>query len=622
MSDLFPSPSDLPQGVFQTSDGGAQWRVWAPYADALSLVIWRDADECVMPMKNSGDGYFMQRASDVGVGLRYAYRFPSGNTRPDPATRWQPDGIHAPSAVFFPEPEGTDGRWAGVSLRDLVIYELHVGTFTSEGTFDAIVPRLDDLVSLGVTAIELMPIAQFPGSRNWGYDGVHPYAVQNSYGGPQGLMRFVKSAHEAGLGVIVDVVYNHFGPEGNYIGEFGPYYSDCHHTPWGNAINFDGPDSGPVRRFVIDNAVSWVRDFGVDGLRLDAVQTIYDLSAKHLLAELAEEVRTVADKQNRHVHVIGETNQNDSRLVQTAERGGYGLDGIWADDLHHSIHASLTGERDGYYVDFGQPEHIAKAFNDAFVYDGRYSRYRRSRHGNNVDAIGREKFVVCIQNHDQVGNRPMGDRLSTNLSDEQLRLAAALMLISPFTPLLFMGEEYGETAPFPFFCSFLDEALGSAVRRGRRAGILASGFRIAGRLPDPCSRQTFDSATLSWQWQNASSRLRLRLLYQRLLAARKEWPVLRDRLRPTATVIESTDESVERSGIARILELTYERCPEYRVIANVCASSFVIPQKFSEQRVLFTTMDAPADKSSLGLDELHPYELKVFGPQSWVELRE
>lgn len=492
-----------------------------------------------------------------------------------------------------------------------MIYELHVGTFTAEGTFDAIIPRLEDLVSLGVTAIELMPIAQFPGSRNWGYDGVHLFAAQNSYGGPQGLLRLVEAAHEAGLGVILDVVYNHLGPEGNYVGEFGPYYSDRHHTPWGNAINYDGPDSGPVRRLVIDNAVSWVRDFGLDGLRLDAIQTIYDLSAKHLLAELQEEVQTLAREQQRHIHVIGETNQNDSRLIRPPEQGGYGLDGIWADDLHHSIHALLTGEDDGYYVDFGRAEHLAKVFNDSLVYDGRYSRYRRARHGNRVDHIERERFVVCIQNHDQVGNRPSGDRLSTLVSDEQQRLAAALLLISPFTPMLFMGEEYGETAPFPFFCSFLDESLNKAVRRGRRQGIEASQFRVSGQLPNPSRAKTLESAKLSWRWEDEPRRLRMRQMYQRLLAARKIWPALRDHLRPTATLIDSFSGLPSDKNPSKILTLTYEQAPEFVVFANLSARDCPLPNNLSDHATLFTTQEAADLEQPRAPYKLQPFELRV-----------
>ena len=378
-------------------------------------------------------------------GLPYAFKLADGREYPDPASRWQPDGVHRPSAVFFPESyRWSDAAWRGVARDDLVIYELHVGTFTPEGTFDAIIPRLPQLRSLGVTAVELMPVAQFAGDRNWGYDAVYPYAVQNSYGGPRALQRLVDAAHQAGLAVILDVVYNHLGPEGNYLGNFGPYFTDRYRTPWGMAINYDGPDSDAVRQFVIDNARMWVRDFHIDGLRLDAVHAIYDLSPRHILAEIQAAVQREAARAGRLVHVIAESNQNDVRLIRPRERGGYGLDGVWSDDFHHSVHALLTGERDGYYLDFGEPAHLAKALNDVFVYDGCYSPFRRRRHGSRVGAIDRTRFVVCVQNHDQVGNRARGDRLGTLVAPAAQRLACGLLLLSPCVPLLFMGEEYGE----------------------------------------------------------------------------------------------------------------------------------------------------------------------------------
>ncbi len=614
MKDLFPTPTDLPQGVFPTDGGGAEWRVWAPHTEALSIVLWREGREVVVPMDLADDGYFTHTQLDVSEGSRYAYRFPDGSTRPDPASRWQPNGVHQPSAVYFPRAAKTETDWHGIPLRELVIYELHVGTFTQEGTFDAIISRLEDLVELGITAIELLPIAEFPGQRNWGYDGVHPYAAQSSYGGPQGLQRLVEAAHAVGLGVILDVVYNHLGPEGNYIGEFGPYYSDQYHTPWGNALNYDGPDSGAVRRFVIDNAVSWVRDFGLDGLRLDAIQTIYDLSAKHLLAELQEEVQAVARAEQRHIHVIGETNQNDARLLHESKRGGFGLDGIWADDLHHSIHATFTGERDGYYVDFGRAEHVAKVFNDSLVYDGRYSQYRRARHGNRVNDIDREKFVVCIQNHDQVGNRPQGDRLSTLISDEQQRLAAALMLLSPFTPMLFMGEEYGETRPFPFFCSFLDESLNAAVRRGRREGIRASQFDINGNLPDPSRVKTFNGSRLTWNWCDDPAKANMRDLYRQLLKARRIWPAIRDHLPPTCEVISLSE--CGESEAAPLLQVRYDQQPDFTIIANLSASIRSAGEVAAGQEVLLSTVNHEPTSVRKGIEALAAYELVVLGPAS------
>jgi len=480
-------------------------------------------------MTPEGFGYFTCRQSDVRAGLRYAFRLDDGREYPDPASRWQPDGVHQPSALWFPtEYKWGDGSWRGVPREELAVYELHVGAFTPEGTLAAIIPRLGQLAELGVTAIELMPVAQFPGERNWGYDGVHPFAAQNTYGGPRALQELIDAAHQAGLAVLLDVVYNHFGPEGNYLGLFGPYETDRYRTPWGKAVNFDGPESDPVRRFVIDNALFWVRDFHADGLRLDAVHAIHDFSARHILAELQSEVQAEAARAGRVVHVIAESDLNDVRLVVPPERGGHGLDAAWSDDFHHCVHALLTGERDGYYRDFGRPEQLAKAYNDVYVYDGCYSPFRQRRHGNRVGEADRTRFVVSVGNHDQVGNRALGERLTALLPPEARRLACGLLLVSPCVPLLWMGEEYGETRPFPFFSSFGDPQLVEAVRRGRREEFAALEFRWGTEIPDPQSPETFLAAKLQWDWSSPEPSARRRL-HADLLAARRCWPALRDR---------------------------------------------------------------------------------------------
>ena len=493
-------------------------------------------------MTPEGDGYFVHERPHVEEGFSYAFKLADGHDYPDPASRWQPNGVHRPSAVFFPESyQWSDAAWRGIARDELVIYELHVGAFTPEGTFDAIVPRLPQLVSLGVTAVELMPVAQFPGGRNWGYDAVYPYAVQNSYGGPRGLQRLVDAAHRAGLAVILDVIYNHLGPEGNYLANYGPYFTDRYRTPWGKAINYDGADSDAVRQFVIDNACMWIRDFHADGLRLDAVHAIYDLSPCHILADIQAAVRQEAARADRLVHVIAESNQNDVRLIGPTDRGGLGLDGVWSDDFHHSVHALLTGERDGYYLDFGEPAHLAKALNDVFVYDGCYSPFRRRRHGSRVGAADRTRFVVCIQNHDQVGNRARGDRLGTMIVPAAQRLACGLVLLSPCVPLLFMGEEYGEQRPFPFFSSFADPVLVEAVRRGRREEFAALAFQWGQEIPDPQDARTFAAAKLGWMWPEGSAQAQLRQLYQDLLAARRRWPALRDRRHTAAQLVNASD---------------------------------------------------------------------------------
>jgi maltooligosyltrehalose trehalohydrolase len=529
-----------PQGALQQPDGSVSWRVWAPFSTAVSLVAFSEGDRREIAMTAEGGGYFVHRQDRAVEGLRYALKLADGHDYPDPASRWQPDGVHRPSALFFPETyDWSDRGWRGVAREDLVIYELHIGTFTPEGTFEAIIPRLPQLRALGVTAIELMPVSQFPGERDWGYDAVYPYAVQNSYGGPRAMQRFVDAAHRSGLAVILDVIYNHLGPEGNYAGKFGPYFTDCYRTPWGEAVNYDAAHSNPVRQFVIDNAQMWVRDFHLDGLRLDAVQTIFDFGPRHILAEIQVAVRRDAAHAQRLVHVIAESNQNDVRLVRPRKQGGYGLDGVWSDDFHHSVHSVLTGQRDGYYEDFGPPEHIAKAYNDVFVYDGCHSEFHHRRYGSRVGAVDRSRFVFCIQNHDQVGNQPQGDRLSTLIAPAAQRLACGLLMLSPCVPLLFMGEEYGEKNPFPYFCSFDDPALIEAVRRGRREEVAAIRFEKGIEIPDPQSPETFAAAKLSWSWPEGSPQAQLRQLYQDLLAARRQWPALRDRRHTSARLVST-----------------------------------------------------------------------------------
>lgn len=518
-------------GVSTTPEGRTLWRVWAP-GKKVRLVTWPGGSRREDAMRPLQFGFFEFETEAVPEGLRYAFRVAGCDLDlPDPATRWQPDGVHKPSAVLNPEGfDWHDADWKGLPQSALVIYELHVGTFTPEGTFDAVIPRLPQLMELGVTALEIMPVSQFPGARNWGYDGVHPYAAQNTYGGPHGLARLVDAAHQQGLAVLLDVVYNHFGPEGNYVSQFGPYFTDRYHTPWGKALNFDGYDSDAVRKYVVDNACQWIYDFHLDGLRLDAVQTIFDESGCHILAEIQAAVEEVSKETGRTTVIIAETDQNDRRLIDAREQGGYGMAGVWSDDLHHSIHSLVTGQTDGYYQDFGRPEHLVKSLKSGFCYDGCWSEFRRRRHGNWAADLPRERFVTCIQNHDQVGNRPLGDRLATLATPAAQRLAAAVHLLSPFTPLLYMGEEYGETRPFPFFCSFLDKGLIDAVRRGRKAEFSSLSFQWKGEIPDPQSEQTFASAVLSWDWAADPQRQGLRKLYQVLLAARKSCPALMDRV--------------------------------------------------------------------------------------------
>jgi maltooligosyltrehalose trehalohydrolase len=465
-------------------------------------------------------GYHVGVLDDVPVGTRYLLRLDDGPERPDPASRCQVEGVHGPSMVVEPGFPWTDAGWLGRPLDEYVIYEIHVGTFTDEGTFDAAVRHLDELRDLGVTAVELMPVAQFPGDRNWGYDGVYPFAVQWSYGGPTGLKRFVDACHRRGLAAILDVVYNHLGPEGNYLPEFGDYLSPSHKTPWGSALNFDGPGSDEVRHLFSSNALMWLEEFHFDALRLDAVHAMVDMSARPFLAELAEEVEERSRALGRPLLLIAESDLNAPRLVRPRASGGYALDGQWADDFHHALHALLTGERHGYYVDYGEPGQLVRALRDGFVFQGQHSSYRRRRHGDSTAGLPGSAFVVYAQNHDQVGNRMSGDRLAASLSAQDLRLAAGIVLLSPFVPLLFMGEEYGETAPFPFFVSHGDPGLLRAVREGRNREFAQ--FAWSGEPPDPGAPATFRSARLNRSLRGRSPHRELLAFYKELLSLRRE----------------------------------------------------------------------------------------------------
>jgi maltooligosyltrehalose trehalohydrolase len=417
-----------------------------------------------------------------------------------------------------------DQGWKGIPLSQWILYELHVGTFTLEGTFAALIPRLPELVELGVNVLELMPVAQFPGERNWGYDGVYPYAVQTSYGGAAGFKALVNACHQLGLAVILDVVYNHLGPEGNYLRDFGPYFTDKYHTPWGDALNFDDRYSDGVREFFLQNAEYWLEEFHLDGLRLDAVHAIYDFSAYLFLQELAEQVDALEARTGRPRVLIAESDLNDVRLITPREQGGYGLDAQWCDDFHHSLHTLLTGEKTGYYQDFGELEHLAKAYRESYVYSGQYSCYRARRHGNSAAGRPGSQFVVCIQNHDQIGNRMLGERLSQLTSFEGLKLAAATLLLAPMLPLLFMGEEYGEVAPFLYFVSHGDPDLVEAVRQGRRREF--SAFAWQGEPPDPQAEETFLRSKLNWDLKKAGHHQVLWKWYQTLIRLRKTQPAL------------------------------------------------------------------------------------------------
>jgi len=517
------APPAPPLGAAYLGDGTTRFLVWAPSARSVDVHLVAPQPR-LAAMAPRDRGYYECVVPGVAPGARYLYRLDGDRERPDPASRLQPEGVHGPSQVVATEFRWSDGGWRGLPLAEYILYELHVGTFSGDGTFDAAAQHLDALAALGVTAVELMPVTQFPGARNWGYDGTYLFAVHPAYGGPDGLRRFVDACHARGMAAVLDVVYNHLGPEGNYLGEFGPYFTDRHRTPWGSAVNMDGPDSDEVRRFLVENALTWVTEFHVDALRLDAVHAIVEQSARPFLQELAEAVHAEAARQGRRVYVIAESNLNDPRLVRPAARGGYGLDSQWSDDLHHALHVLLTGERWGYYADYCGTGDLARAVRDGFVYGGQRSAYRRRRYGALAGDLPGEQFVVCAQNHDQVGNRARGDRLTALVSFEALKVAAGAVLVSPYVPLLFMGEEYGEPAPFLYFTSHADPALTDAVRRGRRAEF--AGWGLGADVPDPQDEATFRRSKLHWELRDAPPHRTLLEFYTELMRLRRTLPAL------------------------------------------------------------------------------------------------
>jgi maltooligosyltrehalose trehalohydrolase len=524
---------ERPLGAVMAGEDECSFQVWAPRAKKLEIHITFPNDR-IIAMQSAERAYFFAEVSDVRPGTLYFYRFDDGRERPDPASRFQPQGVHGPSQVVDRDFPWTDREWRGLALDKYVLYELHVGTFTPEGTFDAIIPRIGALKELGITAIELMPAAQFPGNRNWGYDGVYPYAVQESYGGPDALKRLVNACHGQGMAVVLDVVYNHLGPEGNYSSEFGEYFTDLYKTPWGQSLNFDDRGSDEVRRYFIENALQWITDFRFDALRLDAIHAIVDSSATPFLQELADKVHARAKELDRRVYLFPESNRNDAREVTSCAEGGLGLDSVWNDDFHHSLHVLLTGEQTGYYEDFHGVEDLAQAFRAGFVYSGQYSKYRGRRHGNSSEKVPGERLIVFAQNHDQVGNRLLGDRLAQTASFDQLQLAAGTVLLAPYIPLLFMGEEYGETAPFLYFVSHGDPALVEAVRKGRAEEFVQ--FRWSGEIPDPQSEETFARSKLNWDMRNEGRHRVLCDFYRELLRLRRELPAL-TRLDKTSTEV-------------------------------------------------------------------------------------
>ncbi len=526
-------------GSHYFNNGVCEFIFWAPLVEQVAVHII-SPQENLLPMVKQKRGYWQLTTEDIYPGTLYYYQLEGGVDKPDPASHFQPQGVHEVSEVIdHNSMTWQDAEWSNIPLEEMIIYELHVGTFTEEGTFGAIIPRLPELAELGINAIELMPVAQFPGDRNWGYDGVYPYAVQNSYGRPEDLKELVNQAHQQGIAVILDVVYNHFGPEGNYTAHYAPYFTDTYRTPWGNAINFDDAGSDGVRNYFIENVLYWLDNYHIDALRLDAIHAIFDSGAKHILQEMAERVEKLSQSQGRKFYLIAESDLNDVRIIRPKELGGYELDAQWSDDFHHSLLTLLTEESIGYYQDYGTFERLAKAYKNTFVYDWQYSHFRQRYHGNDASDRPGSQFVVFISNHDQVGNRVLGERLASRVSLETLKLAAGALMLSPYIPLLFMGDEYAEETPFLYFVSHSDPDLIEAVQEGRKKDF--AHLHLEGEYIAPQSLSAFDSSKLEWKKRKEGKHLILRQFYQQLILLRRTIPALKklDKQNLTVTFRES-----------------------------------------------------------------------------------
>jgi maltooligosyltrehalose trehalohydrolase len=545
-------------GATLVDNGQVEFRVWAPAAKTVVLRLLRRGRELQdLEMRNLGSSDFgmpdfdepsantFSIMTEAAAGDRYFYIVDGQNPVPDPVSRLLPEGVHGATEIVDPNKfQWTDHAWGGMPLQQYVIYELHVGTFTPQGTFDGAISKLDYLRELGVTAIELMPVSAFPGARNWGYDGVSLYALQASYGGPDGLWRLVDEAHRRGLAVIQDVVYNHFGPEGNYLRMFGPYFTGKHHTPWGEAVNYDDEGREGMRRLVVENALYWIREYHMDGLRLDAIQTIKDDSDVTIVEEIAHSVHSLGRELGREVVVIGETDENDPGYVLPSSQKGRGLDAVWSDDFHHAVHAHFTGERAGYYQDFGEQEQIAKALGEGFVFQGEFFKFWNDVRGACSEGMPAWAHVICLQNHDQVGNRALGERLTHLVSRGVRKMMAAFLLLAPQTPLIFMGQEFDAETPFQFFTDFGDPALRKAVTEGRRKEFKQFREFASLDVPDPQDPATFERSRLKWEWSPAQREMHD--WYRKLLTLR-------------AGYVSNSERTCEARVVGEMLEMKLPR---------------------------------------------------------------
>jgi maltooligosyltrehalose trehalohydrolase len=537
-------------GAFIQNDNTIHFKVWAPNAQQVEVNIHSPPTKTIS-MTNEGDGIYTAVLENPPPQVDYTYTLDGKIERPDPASHWQPHGIDSPSRVCAHHTyKWNDQDWKGIDLREMIIYELHIGTFSPQGTFESVIDKIPHLKELGINTIELMPISTFSGKRNWGYDGVQLYAPQESYGGPFGLKLLIDTCHQHGIAVLLDVVYNHFGPEGNFLEDFGPYFTTKYTTPWGKAVNYDEAYATYVRDFVIENALYWLTHYQIDGLRLDAIHGIFDQSAYHFLEELRDRFAEKAKQLGRKAWLIAESDLNDPKHVSEQINGGYGLDGQWNDDFHHSLHAFLTESQTGYFQDYGSLKNLSKSLTYGFVYDGIWSNYRKRIHGKSSVEIPGFRLVNFIQNHDQIANASNGQRLATLIDQRKYLLASAVLLLSPSIPLLFMGQEWGATTPFYFFTDFRDPDLQQAVKEGRLKEYASNG--IAEGFHDPGDIETYRSCMLNWDWREDPEKKEMFENYKCLISLRKEHPALNN-CRKTLTNVRYNEEDkwliVERSAV-------------------------------------------------------------------------
>lgn len=545
-------------GAEYLKDNKTRFCVWAPFKKKVAV---RLKDKKPIPLNKDKNGYWEGIVEDTGPGDLYKFIIDKEQEFPDPASRSQPEGVHSWSQIVDPNFSWQDKDWKGLLISKMTIYELHVGTFTEEGTFEGVINKLDHLLELGINTIEIMPISQFPGDRNWGYDGVYPYAAQYSYGGVEGLKKMIDACHRKGIAVLLDAVYNHMGPEGNYLSQYGPYFTEKYQTPWGAALNFDDKHSDEVRNFFLQNALMWLEEFHFDGLRLDAIHEIIDRGARHLLKEMSQKVDELEKKTGRSYVLIAESDLNDTKVVNSYDKGGFGLEGQWVDDFHHGVHTLLTGETDGYYSDYGNISHLAKSFKQGFIYDGIYSSHRKRTIGNSPKDLPLYHFVVSVQNHDQVGNRMLGDRLPNLISFEALKLAAGVMITSPFVPMLFMGEEFAEDNPFQYFVSHGDQDLVKAVQQGRKREFEYF-LTHEGEFPDPQSMETFNNSKLNWNFQKDQTKKHIFEFYKFLLKLRSEGEFEAFRNREIQTEISEENQLLMVSANGLFAAFNFSKNPQ------------------------------------------------------------